>query len=846
MPIGNLENVYLYECSNDVGEEGKGVFWTFVDRKTSTAIKPRPNQCKVLVDALKSITGRRRLTLIYEPPGFGKTMVGLAAAMNMVSAHLYPRESGVLAGFRFGEKFEISENSYQNVVAILLVPLASIAMQAAADFSSRFLLVIPDASGKIAYMVDVHSIVGKKHFTCPLLSRQGVTVWASADFIPCGKMFREYVREKAHQNSILEQYLDMYLLLSDPYMIKIFRGDENSVKRMIKDVEDSIKNTPGDVLSRLMFIYSLMTRKFGVQISPAVVYNVGTNDKRLFDILLEELNGIETIQYSTTQGGTAVIALRRRLFDSNDASVCQYMRQFDAFFRDQGVKVLVTTYEEWNVLQAFGKMFRVPVLIIDEGDQFLERLYPYVEYSKKDYDRLNNIAVKYPFMSDVRNLLTFMKRQIKSSIDIREITRLMSNILGKVTAAEYTNDPELVEVAQKLRNDITALRVLADIVGANKVMVFIHDTMDATDTMTPNSFSELFILINRGAERNTMMTGTPYPDAIMKTVYGAENIDYIHYTEELPGMVLVPYDMNVGSYKYPGKLVKMLAKGLISEDDLLKMRMEDEPLAKISTYVTAYIKQLILARKIVESKDTLPKRVLGIISSNNFGEMLRRTVDPTSMLSRAVPITLATAADILGIDIHLVFGKVNLRIKPGGRIEDGGDVKEAFRQFRESKDAGFILITSKLNRGFDLYGGGAMVIDRAPVPSITGWRVKLFDLVDQMTHGGQLRLRDKYLEYAKYGTVIQYLGRMLREPDDIAVVMSPDVRILKILDDLSKGTDTLFLENGPGKIRVKVFIMKSPVIALDQLIPYSPELFNESRLDWLAVHYGISGRVARP
>jgi hypothetical protein len=426
-----------------------------------------------------------------------------------------------------------------------------------------------------------------------------------------------------------------------------------------------------------------------------------------------------------------------------------------------------------------------------------------------------------------------------------DIEVLIKSLLNKFELL-INIDKDALHAYRELKRLYSELRYLTEL--ATDKLVRVRDNDAKEDILTLARFHKLFTRV-AGASSSFLiyMTATPLPEQIAREIFGVKQVRYIQSRDELYGFVVIPNDRDVMTYKYPGKYIKMLAKKKITEDELYKM--DTSVLIDIANYVSAYLRLIVLAHRYVkqkyENKEIGSSRVIGILSSNSFGEMLLRTLHRSSRIAEFATLTLIDVANLLGVDVYLLFGNVSLKISPGGSVTDvSKDTINILMTFRKDYDPNFIVITSKVNRGYDLYGGGAMVIDRVPNPAVTSWRVQHMRVLDRFKTNeyGEYSFKESYTKFVARSTVLQYIGRMLRTPTDKVIVMTPDVRFMDILELMTTtGIDTSESNNDEKKpLKVRVYVAKSVLNPLqeDKLQPFNKALMNE-KYDWLSTFYGV-------
>ena len=101
---------------------------------------------------------------------------------------------------------------------------------------------------------------------------------------------------------------------------------------------------------------------------------------------------------------------------------------------------------------------------------------------------------------------------------------------------------------------------------------------------------------------------------------------------------------------------------------------------------------------------------------------------------------------------------------------------------------------------------------------------------------------EKYITYVVEGTVLQYMGRMLRSPEDRMIVLSPDVRLIDVLGKLSTtGIDTTLRDpKDQTPIRANIYVAESPTDKIDDkaLKKFTKnEWYKAKKSNWLSYYF---------
>ncbi len=851
--------VKLYDC----GEEDpsySGVYWTILARGRSstdfTPMRPRPGQCKVVSTLVKSILegakqslDKTDVNIIYEPPGVGKTMISLVAMTNIISKILFDDAyKSILQDRNFLKPTVFSQNRGNVVVGTIIVPLSSLAQQIAEDFTHKYAVAIPTPDGYAGVIVDIVLIIGRRNYICPYFSSPNKIVRADEPGLYCTEM--------PVVTTINKQ---LVRFIADPnYVLFLTTRRETDLESGSSFIPINKVQVTDALVREIESIHNVLSNMHGSTKTLKLVYNT---DGRLRDVLENELkNNTEIIEYQAALGSRVRVIIRKTpppTLNEDDSKqepsnygihMCNYMNQFYKMFQLSRPLILVMTYEEWLTMLRNGRLPVSIVTTIDEIDEFIERTYPHIRIPHSFYDELEALSARHGVLAESRNLIAFLKNSIKNVFSLDKARDIEISIKSLVDKLELliNIDKDALYVYREAKRLYNELRYLMEL--ATDKLVLVRDNDAKEDILTIARFHKLFTHV-AGATSNFIiyMTATPLPEQMAHEIFGAKKVRYIQSRDELYGYVVIPNDRDVMTYKYPGKYIKMLAKKKITEDDLYKTDMS--VLIDIANYVSAYLRLIVLAYKYVkqkyEKKEIGSSRVIGILSSNSFGEMLLRTIHRSSRIAELATLNLVDVANLLGVDVYLLFGNVSLKISPGGSVTDvSKDTMNILMEFRRNNDPNFVVITSKVNRGYDLYGGGAMVIDRLPKPAMTSWRVQHMRVLDRFktNERGEYSFKDTYTRFVARSTVLQYIGRMLRTPTDKAIVMSPDIRFMDILELMTTtGIDTSESNNEDKKpLRVKVYIAKSVLDPLqeDKLQPFSKALMNE-KYDWLSTFYGV-------
>jgi len=851
--------VKLYDCGEEDPSYG-GVYWTILERGQSstdfTPMRPRPGQCKVVSTLVKSILESAKqsidktdINIIYEPPGVGKTMMSLVAMTNIISKILFDDAyKSILQDRNFLKPTVFNQNQGNVVVGTMIVPLSSLAQQIAEDFTRKYAVAIPTPDGYAGVIADIVLIIGKRNYVCPYFSLPDKIVRADEPGLYCTEMPVVTTINKRLVKFIADPN---YVLFSATRGQTDFESGSSFIPINKVQLTDAL-------VREIESIHDALSNMHGSTKTLKLAYNA---DGRLRDALENELkNNTEIIEYQAALGSRVRVIIRKEpppMSNKDDSKqgptnygihMCDYIGQFYGMFHSSYPLILVMTYEEWLAMLRNGKLPVSIVMTIDEIDEFIERTYPHIRIPHSFYDELEALSARHGELAESQNLVTFFKTSVKNVLPldkVYDIELLIKSLADKLELLINVDKDALhaYREVKRLYNEVQYLRELA-----TDRLVLVRDNDAKEDILTIARFHKLFTHV-AGASSSILihMTATPLPEQMAHEIFGAKQVRYIQSRDELYGYVIIPNDRDVMTYKYPGKYIKMLAKKKMTEDDLYKTDMS--VLIDIANYVSAYLRLIVLAHKYVKQKyekeEIGSSRVIGILSSNSFGEMLLRTMHRSSRISELATLNLVDVANLLGVDVYLLFGDVSLKISPGGSVTDvSKDTMNILMAFRRNHDPNFVVITSKVNRGYDLYGGGAMVIDRMPNPAMTSWRVQHMRVLDRFktNERGEYSFKDTYTRFAARSTVLQYIGRMLRSPTDKAVVMSPDMRLMDIIELMTTiGIDTSETNNdGKKPLKVKAYIAKSVVDPLqeDKLQPFNKALMNE-KYDWLSTFYGV-------